>query len=421
MINVLNLINKVKTHKDFSINFVWRFLQIFGKQGVVFLIFLISAKYLEPKEFGQLSYSMALIFLLATFCDFGISTVVSKQASESYKTDSEKLKKIMPTMLISVSVFSFFIILTSYAIFSVFFPEQLFYFKYLFPLLFLIPATSLFDGYFRGIKSFKKPSIIVMSSGLVSIIFSFLFILNFGIRGAMLSQVFLYFSLFLLFLFQNKVSFVFDHKIVKNILKYSIVVGLANIGSMLFLKAFQIVAGYAGYSLEVGYFELVSRIMQIAIIMFSIAGQVIAVDNIHMYHDNKIKFVKFYKKSLFLSFIFSLVITILFFLIVPGFVKNFFNKYYTAEFIFIFYLSLLSLPGMLVEAFVSNGFITPLGYAKILTYSIVIASLINFLGMTISIYENAEFKIMLYWFVLISISVNFVKIFWYSSKMKNLS
>jgi len=417
-------INKFIGHifdKEFSINFIWRFLQLAGKQGVVFIMFLISAKYLTPYDFGQFSYSMAIIILLGIFCDFGISTAVSKYVSESYKENIGNSKKAMSSLMIVISLFSLTLIIFSYFIFKIFFASNLYFFKYLFLLLFLIPVTSLFDGYYRGIKQFKKPSFIVLSAGIISLSISFFLISHFGILGAMLSQLVFYLNLFLFFIISDKFSVNFDFGLVKNILRYSLIIGFANIGTILFLKSFQIIAGHMGYALEVGYFELIYRITQVLVIIFSIAGQVIAVDNIFHYSNDKRYLFRFYKKTLVLSFSLSIIFTILSFLIAPYFIEIFFSNYYTSEFILILKINLFVLPLVLVEAFIANGFITPLGDAKILAYSIIMASLISFFGMILISNFTDDFKFIFYWFMAILAIVSVIKIIWYSRRLKLLT
>ena len=51
-------------HKETARNFFWRSLQVFGKQGVAFLIFFLCAKLLTPYDFGVYNYILAFIFFL---------------------------------------------------------------------------------------------------------------------------------------------------------------------------------------------------------------------------------------------------------------------------------------------------------------------------------------------------------------------
>ena len=82
-------------HKETIHNFIWRSLQIFAKQGITFLIFILCAKLLTPYEFGVYNYALAIIFFLIMFGDFGISTATSKYVAEYNATDKNKLKLIL--------------------------------------------------------------------------------------------------------------------------------------------------------------------------------------------------------------------------------------------------------------------------------------------------------------------------------------
>src|SRR3989338_8028547 len=82
-------------HKETVQNFIWRAIQIFGKQGITFLIFILSAKLLIPYEFGVYNYALAIIFFLIMFGDFGISTATAKYVAEYNITNKEKLKSVL--------------------------------------------------------------------------------------------------------------------------------------------------------------------------------------------------------------------------------------------------------------------------------------------------------------------------------------
>jgi len=98
-----NLIkNKYFQHKETINDFIWRSLQVFGKQGITFLIFILCAKLLTPYDFGIYNYVLAIIFFLIIFGDFGISTATSKYVAEYNVTDKQKLKFILFNSLIII-------------------------------------------------------------------------------------------------------------------------------------------------------------------------------------------------------------------------------------------------------------------------------------------------------------------------------
>src|SRR3989344_5375397 len=94
--------NNYLEHKETIHNFIWRSLQIFGKQGITFFIFIICAKLLTSNEFGVYNYILAAIFFLIIFGDFGISAATSKYVAEYSVTDKDKLRYILFNSLIII-------------------------------------------------------------------------------------------------------------------------------------------------------------------------------------------------------------------------------------------------------------------------------------------------------------------------------
>ena len=82
--------NKYLAHKETIHNFIWRSLQIFGKQGITFLIFILCAKLLTPYDFGLYNYALAIIFFFIIFGDFGISAATSKYVAEYNAINKDK-------------------------------------------------------------------------------------------------------------------------------------------------------------------------------------------------------------------------------------------------------------------------------------------------------------------------------------------
>src|SRR3989338_4322157 len=87
--------NKYLQHKETIHNFIWRSLQVFGKQGITFLIFILAARLLSQFEFGIYNYVLAIVFFLILFGDFGISTATSKYVAEYNITNKNKLKAVL--------------------------------------------------------------------------------------------------------------------------------------------------------------------------------------------------------------------------------------------------------------------------------------------------------------------------------------
>src|SRR3989344_7857431 len=160
-----------QSHKETIHNFTWRSLQTFGKQGLIFVIFILAAKLLVPYDFGIYNYVLAIVFFLIMFGDFGISTATSKYVAEYNLTDKEKLKAVLFNSGIIILAITVLITVLTLIIGPFYLKDKYLYVLYLLPLVFLAPMTSLYDGIYRGLKKFKQLAIISTIIGFISIFF----------------------------------------------------------------------------------------------------------------------------------------------------------------------------------------------------------------------------------------------------------
>ena len=367
------------THQETANNFFWRSLQIFSKQGVTFLIFFLAAKFLTPVEFGLLNYLMAVLALLMIFCDFGISTATSKYVAEYAAKKSRHLNKILfsvsAIIIGSAAVISLFIIFAGENIFQ----ENYLYLLFFLPYLFLVPLTSVADGVYRGLKEFKKLAIISFFVGIISLVASYFLLKNYLFVGAILAQNFLYLLLTLaLFCSIKDIKFKIDKPVLKKIIKYSLLIGLANIAFFMYSKVDILILKQFGYIVEIGYYEIINKIFNILLMPAVILGQVIA-PNITRYvaHHNYDIVKNKLKKYLLLFFSFSIPLSIILYFVLPAILKIILPKYYTANFLLIMILLLILFPFKLWGVFCANGFITPGGFVKILTLTTLIGGVLN--------------------------------------------
>src|SRR3989344_6964083 len=181
--------NKYLAHKETIHNFIWRLLQVFGKQGITILIFILCAKLLAPYDFGIYNYVLAIIFFLIMFGDFGISTATSKYVAEYNVTNKEKLKSILFNSGIIILGLTIIITIITLIFGELYLQDKYIYVLYLLPLVFLAPMTSLYDGIYRGLKKFKQLAVISLIIGVLSIIFVYILIKQYGLIGALISQI----------------------------------------------------------------------------------------------------------------------------------------------------------------------------------------------------------------------------------------
>jgi O-antigen/teichoic acid export membrane protein len=359
--------NNYFNHKETIHNFSWRALQIFGKQGLTFFIFILCAKLLTPHDFGIYNYILAVIFMLIIFGDFGISTATSKYVAEYNATDQEKLKFILfnsSVILVSLAlIVSLFTVLFG----SYFLHEKYIYVLYVLPMLFLAPLSSLYDGIFRGLKRFRELAIISLSVGFVSILFVYLLVSQYGLTGALISQSLFYFILVIaLFLTYGNLHVQFDKQLMKTLFNYSVVIGISSIGFYLYSRFSILILGYYGYIEEVNYFEIFIKITAMLAIMFNIIGQVIAPNITILSVKQKFERISsMYIYYLISSLIFSIFLCLGLYLSLPLIMELYFPHLLTEGFLQTIGILIWILPVNIISGGISQGFMVATGYARL--------------------------------------------------------
>lgn len=353
-------------HKEIINNYFWRAIQMLGKRGATFFAFVLCAKYLSANDFGVYNYIMSVFFLLIIFGDFGISSATSKHITEYSVKNKKKLKRVVFNSLLLIFALSAVAILITLFIGKPILKDKYSYVLLILPMVFLAPASSLYDGIYRGLKKFKQLTIIFLFSGAISLVFIFFLIKYFGLVGAFISQILFYFiSVVTLFCFYRKIEFKFESDIIKKISKYSIVLGISSLGYYLYNGVDALILGQFNYFEEINYFRLYAKIMSIMVIPFSIFGQVIAPDiTIHLSKNNTRKILNKFIKYSFFSFVLSVAITLFIYIIGPIVVSNFLPNLYSDKFLDIFNLLIWTAPFILLLGVVSH-FIVSTGKIKI--------------------------------------------------------
>lgn len=366
-------------HKETIHNFIWRFLQIFGKQGITFLIFIICAKLLSPYDFGIYNYILAIVFFLIVFGDFGISLATSKYVAEYYIIDKKKLRLILFNSGIVILGLSLIIMLLTVVFGKYFLNEKYIYVLWTLPLFFFAPMTSLYDGIYRGLKRFKRLAIISLITGFFSLGYVYYLIKNFGLVGALVSQNIFYLSLFLVLALDYKeFDFIFDKEIVKKITRYSLWIGLSNIGLFLYTRVDIIILGQFGFIEEIGYYEIINKIFIMLLMPITLLATVVAPNTTKNFALKKYNYIKekILKESLFL-FITGLVIAVFSYLIFPYVFKVFLYGYNLILLMQILTFLLFLLPIRFFSSYIIIGYITPGGFAKISTFTILLYGILN--------------------------------------------
>lgn len=75
----------MNNQKSFLSNFIWRFLERFGAQGVTFIVSIVLARILDPAVYGTIALVTVIITLLQVFVDSGLgnSLIQKKDADDT--------------------------------------------------------------------------------------------------------------------------------------------------------------------------------------------------------------------------------------------------------------------------------------------------------------------------------------------------
>lgn len=353
-------------------------MQFFAKSVVPLFVNFYGAKVLLPEEFGGLVYGLTFLSLINLMSNFGISSAVLKESAElNSKNDDVIIRRIFP----STAYMS--LIISALIIFSVFlFVDNIpTYYYWSIPYLFLNPLTAILDGILVGAKNFKLLSITTVLSAILLIPTSIILIDSFKELGVILTYSIFYIVLFLLYyiMFPFK-GIQFDKKLSKKIIKYAVVIGVGSVSFFLYTRVDIFILKEYDYLEAIGNYELIMRVFELTNIPIVLIAQVLAPDFVKLLVDKKITVISRRSKLLpLIIFLVGVILSIALYFILPRCIEIYYPKYFTPEFMEITTILLLTVPLKFVGIFMTLAILTPLGYAKTVSYTTLFFGLINVL------------------------------------------
>jgi O-antigen/teichoic acid export membrane protein len=323
---------------------------------------------LNPKEFGVYNYVFAIASLIISFGDFGVSTAASKWTA--WYNVKEKVK--VDLVPFNAGIVALFVTVTVTSILAVFvrvFPaEKNTYIPWIFPFVIFVPVTSIFDGFYRGLKKFKLLSIINLSVGVLGLIILYSLISKIGVIGAILGQNVFYLMLFVVLLAKSKkLKFNFDSTIIKDLSKDFFFIGFATFGYFLYTRVDVLILAQFNYIEEIAYYEVVIRTFMFFALPFSVIGQITAPDIAALAAKGHTELILIkLKKYFFIVIICSLLLTMIFLYISPLIIKKYLPVYYAPAMVTAISILSFLLISKIWGVVVSQGFLVGAGYSKIL-------------------------------------------------------
>lgn len=364
-------------------DFLYRFAQTFFKHSLTLFIYYYSAYKLDPEIYGKLIYYVSIAAFILILCDFGISNSTSKFIAELKDESEDKLKAIFSSVLFFVFLLSIILCLLSFWLLNTpLFDDKvsLIEFSILIVYLVITPLNSVIDGFFMGKKAFNILFKINATHWLITIITNYLIINLYGYYGALVcfSLNSLIFILVFLFYEGSLIVKQLDLSIVKSIFRYSLFIGISSVAYFLYTRFDIFVLESFSYIKEIGYYEIINRLFTVLIIPIAIVGQVQAPRIAYLNSRKEIRLIsQHFKKSIFIVFIFGIVVSILFYYGLPPLLNLFLSDYYNNDFSHILTILLAVVPLKFVGVLMTIGFITPTGFAKITMYVTIIFGILN--------------------------------------------
>lgn len=352
-------------------DFLWRSVQIWAKEGSVFALFLLAVFLLSPENFGLYSYVSGFAYLFVLLGDFGVSATVAKMSAEAREEGKEELGRVFWSGLAATLAFTLVALVALWGIAEFFLGEYAYLALYTVPAVILSPFASLFDGYHRGLQEFKRLSIVSAVAAVSFILASLYLIPIYDLKGALIAQT-AYFAAFILaaIVLPRMAVCRIEYSHIRTVLKYSLIVGIGTIGYYFYAKVGSVVLGRAGYILEAGQYELAARFLGIAVIAFSVFGQVLGPKLVALRSDRTKLWeaVRTYRKrAAALALLASIALSAL----IAGGVWLFLPAYWTTTFITVLLVLAATLPFDLWAVIQRQGILVPLGYARAMTYGTI--------------------------------------------------
>ncbi|MBY9007021.1 MAG: oligosaccharide flippase family protein [Candidatus Lokiarchaeota archaeon] len=361
-------------------NLIWRIFQKLSKVIIDFMLLFISSLLLGDVLFGTYEYLLILMGFFVIIGEFGLSASVGKYIAENSIKSKEKVDSVIASSIFMFFIYCFIVFIVFLTSNILFFNLNITYFLYLIMLLLLISATNLFDGIFIGTKQFKKSSIVTLIPGVFILPLSYVLISNYSINGALLTHIIYYFLLIILMIkFTHIKNMHYDKEFISKILRYSLIIGFAGIGSFLYTNIDAIILQQYEFTVEVGYFQIAFYVFNLFILPCSLFGQVISPYIAQKGIKREYSKINSYLKKIWIIDILGILIALGGFFVGPIFFKIFFPDYATNSLFSIWNLLLILIPFKFHNAILIHGFIYPLGQGKITMILTVIGGVLNVL------------------------------------------
>lgn len=298
---------------------------------VSFFYAIFLARNLGVSDFGLYSTALAYFSLVSTLSDFGFNRYLITKASRDPLQIPKLLTSINLLRLTGTAIlFAFFSLILYFLD-----PDKLRVSMILLAILAVIPQAlaMTFDAVFIAIKKLQYSSLGFIILSLSTAVFGvFLINSNLGPRGAitaiLLGQI-IYFLTLVLIYKGAKLKFALDItlKNLKEVLISSLPYGLIGILGLLYFRVDTLLLTYMKGSFDVGIYGAGYKFLEAVVFVPSAVSAALFPNAVKLIVADPNKVYRFYIRITFLLFCISLVISIIYFFLLPSIIVTFLPKF----------------------------------------------------------------------------------------------
>ncbi len=309
----------INTIKHYSKNFLWLMLENLVKVLIGFTVSVYVIRYLGPKDFGLISYTLSIVGILSPFASLGIDAILFRNLIN----DKDNEAKLIHTAKV-MKFFASLVLVTISGVFIYLYSSNI-DFIYIFLLLSLGLVIDVFALYKEYFLSIEKPKYITISSIVSLLVASTVNIAFVVLKFSVVWFAFVYLMQKLINIFGLKYYYkkqqlvnnktIFDIGLAKNMIHDSWPLIFTSFAGLLYMSTDQILIKYFLDFEQVGLYATAVKLIMVFYVIPSIISNILYPKIINQYKTlNHKEFIEKIQVLYFFNLIISILILIFFIL-----------------------------------------------------------------------------------------------------------
>ncbi len=309
----------INTIKHYSKNFLWLMLENLVKVLIGFTVSVYVIRYLGPKDFGLISYTLSIVGILSPFASLGIDAILFRNLIN----DKDNEAKLIHTAKV-MKFFASLVLVTISGVFIYLYSSNI-DFIYIFLLLSLGLVIDVFALYKEYFLSIEKPKYITISSIVSLLVASTVNIAFVVLKFSVVWFAFVYLMQKLIYIFGLKYYYkkqqlvnnktIFDIGLAKNMIHDSWPLIFTSFAGLLYMSTDQILIKYFLDFEQVGLYATAVKLIMVFYVIPSIISNILYPKIINQYKTlNHKEFIEKIQVLYFFNLIISILILIFFIL-----------------------------------------------------------------------------------------------------------